>query len=141
MADWASGFLGTGPQRPCDRTAAKQCDELAPFPVTKMHPIPHGPGAHRRIADCGGSVSGMLQTFAARRPSHDLRQIRAHHVATPMQSTVALSSPPVKLSQGFRCQLTFRHESFNDGPIALEVVIADARGTNAMSRNSLTRRA
>jgi hypothetical protein len=62
-----------------------------------------------------------------------LRKIGTDEIAAVVQSTVALSSLPAKLSQGFRCHLTFRHESFNDGPIALEVVIADARGTNAMS--------
>src|SRR5262249_38328969 len=48
---------------PCSRCAAEQRDELAPFPLTEMHPIPHGPGAHRRIANCSGSVSGYGRKF------------------------------------------------------------------------------
>jgi hypothetical protein len=33
--------------------------EVATFPLTELHPIPHGPGARRRIADCRGSVSAQ----------------------------------------------------------------------------------
>src|SRR5262249_32206881 len=57
-------------ERPRDSRAAEQRDELAPFPLTEMHPIPHGPGAHRRIPDCSGSVSGYASgsTKAGRTP-------------------------------------------------------------------------
>jgi hypothetical protein len=41
------------------RCAAEQRDELAPFPLTQLHPVPSGPGRHRRISDCSGSVSGV----------------------------------------------------------------------------------
>jgi len=27
-------------ERPCRRRTAQQCDELAPFPLVEMHPIP-----------------------------------------------------------------------------------------------------
>ena len=40
-------------ERPCDWRAAEQRDELASFPLAEMHPIPHGPGAHRRISEVG----------------------------------------------------------------------------------------
>ena len=40
-------LLGPCRGRPRAR-AAEQRDELAPFHLTKMHPIPHGPGAHRK---------------------------------------------------------------------------------------------
>jgi len=48
-------------ERPRSRYAAEQRDEVAAFPLTEMHPIPHGRGAHRRIPDCSGSVSGWVQ--------------------------------------------------------------------------------
>jgi hypothetical protein len=38
----------------------------------------------------------MLQTFAARRPSHDLRQIRTYQVATLVQSGVTLRAISVE---------------------------------------------
>src|SRR5262249_44221264 len=36
------------------RRATEQRDELASFPLTEMHPIPHGPGAPSRIISKGG---------------------------------------------------------------------------------------
>jgi hypothetical protein len=35
------------------RRAAEQRYDFASFPSTEMHPIPHGPGAHRRISEAG----------------------------------------------------------------------------------------
>jgi hypothetical protein len=90
------GLLRPRRERPRRCRAAEQRNELAPFPLTEMHPIPQGPDRTGRIADWSGSVSGMLQTFAARRPSQDLRQIRAHQVAAIIQAAVALRAVGVE---------------------------------------------
>jgi hypothetical protein len=58
-------------QRPSGCRAAEQRDEVAPFPWTEMHPIPHGPERMTRISDCSGSVSGYGK--ASRREAQDAR--------------------------------------------------------------------
>src|SRR5262249_49829119 len=53
------GLLRSSWEWQANRCAAKKRDELASFQLTERHPIPLGPGPHRRISDCSGSVSGL----------------------------------------------------------------------------------
>src|SRR5262249_5250045 len=54
----ASLAAARAPRAATPPRAAEQRDELASFPLTEMHPIPHGPGAHHKDTDCSGSVRG-----------------------------------------------------------------------------------
>src|SRR6516165_4551973 len=58
-------WLRPRPERPCGCRAAEQTDELAPFQLMETHPIPQGPGAHRRISGCSGTVSGLARRCPA----------------------------------------------------------------------------
>src|SRR5215831_7199599 len=51
---------------PSRRRAAEQRDDLASFPLTEMHPIPHGPERIASISDCSRSVSGYGRRAAAK---------------------------------------------------------------------------
>jgi len=61
-------------ERPCGCRAAEQRDELATFHLSEMHPIPHGPGAHCRVPDCSGTVSG----YASGKTRGAVSQAAAH---------------------------------------------------------------
>jgi hypothetical protein len=57
------GLLRSSRQRPCNRRAAKQCDELAPPHVE--HGLPPAP---ERVAATDGSLSPAYSTFRLAHP-------------------------------------------------------------------------
>jgi hypothetical protein len=65
--------------RPRRGRAADKRDELAPFQLIEVHPIPHEGGtARRRISNLQGSVSGYRGAFRNRNQSADSRSVVGH---------------------------------------------------------------
>ena len=75
-------------KRPRHRRAAEQRDELAPFPLTEMHPIPHGPEAHRK--DIGLQRISQRVWKASRKPQDALPP---YNFSGPMAYLASSSSP------------------------------------------------
>src|ERR1700730_14364373 len=59
--------LRTRHERPRNRRAPEQRDELAPFQLIELHSVPCQPGPDYRISNWRGSVSGYQSDFATNR--------------------------------------------------------------------------
>lgn len=74
VADNITGFIEVlqRRERPRDRRAAEQGDEITPSPLIELHTIVHEPGAHGTISNWQGSVSGHSEhneDFATDQPA------------------------------------------------------------------------